>query len=297
MQNGWRSLNINPLLVDPANPNGARIRPLAADLQRVYGDPRLLGIVNILESIDRSLYDEVATHFEHRFSARAGFQVNYTLAWGRGIGGVADGTTRTAPPSPQIASVSGGDYNAPWEWGPTAFDERHRVTIAGNLALPFGIDASPSMTAATARPYTQYRATNPSGDGSLQLLCSSGNSNDVGFGVGQVPCGVDNARGFPLFNANMRLTKNHLSRSREARSFCRVLQPDQSRELRKHHRRQPVCADDVQQADRVSGRNRCGLDHPELVPGPVRRPLLVLAESRPGRKVVSFPASPHNPIR
>ena len=41
---GWRTLNINPLLPDPNNPAGARVRPLAADLQRVYGDPRLLGI-------------------------------------------------------------------------------------------------------------------------------------------------------------------------------------------------------------------------------------------------------------
>ena len=45
---GWRTLNINPLLPDPNNPAGARIRPLAADLQRVYGDPRLLGITNIV---------------------------------------------------------------------------------------------------------------------------------------------------------------------------------------------------------------------------------------------------------
>jgi len=208
MTNGWRSLNINPLLPDPANPNGARIRPLAADFQRVFGDPRIMGIVNILMSNDRSLYDEVATHYEHRFSAQAGFQVNYTLAWGRGIGGVADGTTRTAPPSPQTPNADGGLYNAPWEWGPTAFDERHRVTVAGNFMLPLGIDVSPSLTAATARPYTQYRATNPSGDGSLQLLCPSGNSDDVGFGAGQVPCGVNNARGYPLFNANLRLTKN-----------------------------------------------------------------------------------------
>jgi hypothetical protein len=47
-----------------------------------------------------------------------------------------------------------------------------------------------------------------SGDGSLQLLCPSGDSNNVGFGAGQVPCGVNNARGYPLFNANARVTKN-----------------------------------------------------------------------------------------
>jgi len=200
MQNGWRQLDINPLI------NG--VRPLAANFQRVFGDPRIMGIVNIMTSVDRSLYDEVATHFEHRFSGSAGFQINYTLAWGRGTGGVADGTTRTAPPSPQIASATGGYYNAPWEWGPTTFDERHRLTVAGNFTLPYGIDVSPSITAASARPYTQYRAVSTSGDGSLQLLCPSGDSNNVGFGAGQVPCGVNNARGYPLFNANARVTKN-----------------------------------------------------------------------------------------
>jgi hypothetical protein len=147
---------------------------------------------------------------EHRFSAAAAFQVNYTLAWARGMGGLTDGSNTTGPaaPYPQTASATGGDINAPWEWGPTAFDERHRVVVAGNFSLPFGIELSPSLTAATARPYTQYRATNSSGDGSLQVLCSSGNSNDIGFGAGQVPCGINNARGIPLFNVNARLTKN-----------------------------------------------------------------------------------------
>ena len=30
----------------------------------------------------------------------------------------------------------------------------------------------------------------------------------IGFGAGQVPCGVNNARGLPLFNINTRITKN-----------------------------------------------------------------------------------------
>ena len=56
---------------------------------------------------------------------------------------------------------------------------------------------SPSFTAASARPYTQNRAPNPSGDGSLQILGPDGN-----------PAGINNARGLPLYNFNTRATKN-----------------------------------------------------------------------------------------
>jgi hypothetical protein len=41
-----------------------------------------------------------------------------------------------------------------------------------------------------------------------QILRPSGNSNDVGFGVGQVPCGLNNARGNTLVNFSTRVTKN-----------------------------------------------------------------------------------------
>jgi hypothetical protein len=126
------------------------------------------------------------------------------------MGGVTDGSARRASPAPQIpgTSTSGANIYAPWEYGPTDFDERHRVTVSGVLPLFYGFEASPTLVAATARPYTQYRATNPSGDGSLQLLCPSGDTADLGFGAGQVPCGIGNVRGRPLFNINARITKN-----------------------------------------------------------------------------------------
>jgi hypothetical protein len=195
---GWRSLDINPLL------NG--VRPLASATLATYGDSHYFGPVNIIESVDRSHYSEVIVHAERRFSQTASLQANYTLAWASGMGGTADPLTGAI--APQIASATGGNISAPWEWGPVPYDERHRVTVAGVFNLPFGIDVSPSFTAASARPYTQYRAPNPSGDGSLMILCSSGKMNDVGFGAGSVPCGPGNARGQALVNANARVTKN-----------------------------------------------------------------------------------------
>jgi hypothetical protein len=206
--NGWRTIDINPLLPNPANPSGARIRPLSADTLRVYGDPALLGPVNIIASLNNGWYDEVATHFEKRFGATTAIRTDYVWANARGMGGVTDGSARQAAPFPQTPSATGGDINAPWESGPTAFDERNRVTISGVLPAPWGIEVSPTFVAASARPYTQYRATNPSGQGSLQVLCSTGNTTDIGFGAGQEPCGINNARGFPLVNLNARITKN-----------------------------------------------------------------------------------------
>jgi hypothetical protein len=197
LQKGWRNIDINPLLPDPNNPNGPRVRPLAADFQRVFGDPNLLGIINIGQSVNRGLYDEVALHFERRFTGTASFQTNYTLAWARGMGGALDGALRNASDYPQVASATGGDLYAPWEWGPAAYDERHRVTVAGIFNLPGGFDVAPSVTAATARPYTRINGVNPSGDGNLQLKDASGN-----------PEGIRQARGLALFNANARITKN-----------------------------------------------------------------------------------------
>ncbi|HYL36734.1 MAG TPA: TonB-dependent receptor [Bryobacteraceae bacterium] len=189
LHNGWRPLDINPLI--------SGVRPLAASLKSVYNDPALMGPVYVESAVDRSLYDETAVHFERRFSAKASFQANYVLAWSRGMGGTSDGTIRNAALYPVTPSATGGDIFAPWEFGPTSFDERHRVTFAGVFVLPFKIQVSPSMTAATARPYTLYRAPNPSGDGSLYLLGADGN-----------PIGVNTQRGAALFMLNARLTRN-----------------------------------------------------------------------------------------
>lgn len=193
---GWRNLNINPLLPNPANPTGARIRPLAADLARVYGDPARLGIMNILSSVNESEYDELIWHIEKRFSATTSIRGDYVLAWARGMGGQSDGSTRRASPAPQVASTTGGDIFAPWERGYTPYDERHRVTLSGVLPLPFSFQLAPSLVMASARPYSLNRALNPSGDGSLRVLDAAGN-----------PLPINSARGEALINANARITR------------------------------------------------------------------------------------------
>jgi hypothetical protein len=189
LYDGWRTLEVNPLI------NG--VRPLAAALQSVFGSSTLLGPVYIASAVDHAFYDETVVHFERRFSARASFQANYVLAWANGMGGNGDGTLRSAPQYPQVASATGGAIYSPYEYGPTSYDERHRITAIGVFQIPLKIEIAPTLTFATARPYTLYRAPNPSGDGSLQVVNSDGQ-----------PIGINTERGDPLFMLSARVTRN-----------------------------------------------------------------------------------------
>jgi len=193
--NLWRTLDVNPLI------NG--VRPLAATFQSVLGSSTIMGPVNIASAVDHSLYDETVVHFERRFSTKASFQVNYILAWSNAMGGSGDGTIRTAAIYPQTPSATGGYIYAPYEYGPTSYDERHRVTASGVFNLPFKIEVAPTLTAASARPYSIYRAPNPSGDGSLFVLNANGQ-----------PAGINSQRGNPLFMLSTRVARHFVWRDR-----------------------------------------------------------------------------------
>ena len=145
LHHGWRSLDINPLI------NG--VRPLSALTQKVYGDPNLLGPVDIVTAVGEATYNETAVHFEHRFSAKTSFQVNYILAWSYGQGGNSDGATTLggyASGAPAHSNRFGDGVvftTHRGNRGPTAaVDERHRITATGLFNLPFKIDLTPSLT-------------------------------------------------------------------------------------------------------------------------------------------------------
>ena len=52
-------------------------------------------------------YKETAVHFEHRFSARSSFQINYVLAWSDGSGGNGDGA-RSSSARCHLCALSSG---------------------------------------------------------------------------------------------------------------------------------------------------------------------------------------------
>src|SRR5436190_13448115 len=53
----------------------------------------------------------------------------------------------------------------PGELGPTSTDERHRFVVSGVFDLPWGLQVSPILQAASPRAYTLILGTDRNGDG------------------------------------------------------------------------------------------------------------------------------------
>jgi hypothetical protein len=184
-RNDFRALEINPLI------NG--VRRLAPALQAVYGDPNLIGPLQIQATINKNRYDELAVLFERRMPHTT-FRVTYVLSGAFAYGGQIAGSAYFVP-APQ-------QWNAPFaegEWGPTPSDERHRVVVFGVFELPGGIQLSPIVRTATARPYNLLAGVDLNGDGSI-------NDRYVDPATGQ-QVSVNAGRGDPLLLVDMRATK------------------------------------------------------------------------------------------
>jgi hypothetical protein len=192
VRNGWRRLEINPLL--------ASGRALSPGTERVFGDPNLLGPTTVLCSCNEGQYDAVDVHFEHRLQGGSAFQVNYTLGYARGMGGSTDFTTQGAFAGPERIDPLGDGIYDDYEWGPTAYDERHRATFTGVIPLPGGMTIAPLVTVASARPYTSWSGVGQAASGFGLSLLYARDANGV-------PEGPYNLRGKALINTNARVTK------------------------------------------------------------------------------------------
>lgn len=153
-----RQININPII------NGQR--RLAPDFQRVFGDPEFLSDVWIMSPVNQARYDAL-TFLLQRRTPRATLQAHYTLAGSFSYGGT-------------VGNFSGGGSNAGggstrpmrWdqpkaedEWGPNQTDERHRFVFLGVFEMPYGIQLSPVIQAASARPYNLIAGSDLNRDG------------------------------------------------------------------------------------------------------------------------------------
>lgn len=124
--------------------------------------------INMIGTTNRSLFDSWTTQLRGRFS-RATFSLSYVLANSRSWGGQP------------VASYSGNGIQIapenqfkPGEFGPTRFDERHRIVMSGVFDLDGGIQFSPIVQFATARPYSLNTGVDIDGDGipTIDRLCA-----------------------------------------------------------------------------------------------------------------------------
>jgi hypothetical protein len=178
----------------------------------------VLGSVRGEESIGRSRYDGMNISYRQRGFHKVDLIANYTLA--RAVGYDEDGGSfRNYPRDPR-------NPFSPFEFGPAFNDERHHVTIAGTVNLPWGMAFSPILQAGSARPYNAISSANMlnlsggSSAGALLVLNSDPKNllaTTAMSGLAQAQCyysgnchvaPYDGVRGDPYFNMDVRLAKN-----------------------------------------------------------------------------------------
>jgi len=186
-----RQININPII------NGQR--RLAPDFQRVFGDPDRLSSVLILSPINEARYDALTVLVQRR-TPRATLQAHYTLssayAYGGLFGNFTGGGTNAGGGSTR--PMRWDQPKADDEWGPSLTDERHRFVFFGVFEMPFGIQLSPVVQAASARPYNLIAGTDLNRDGL---------NNDRYIDAGGKQVSINAGRGDPTFLFDLRTTK------------------------------------------------------------------------------------------
>src|SRR5215472_3284851 len=154
-----KTINLDPTI--PVNPSnitttsrtgaaGGFFRPLDAAF-KAAGVP-VLGSVRDETAGGRSRYDAMNLSYRQRGWHKVDWIANYTLA--RAVGYDEDGGSfRYYPRDPQ------NPLN-PFEFGPAFNDERHHVTVASTVHLPWGVEVSPILQAGWARPYLPQSSFN-----------------------------------------------------------------------------------------------------------------------------------------
>jgi hypothetical protein len=181
----------------------------------------VLGSVRDETSIGRSRYDAMNISYRMRGFHRMDVIANYTLA--RAVGYDADGASfRYYPRDPQ-------NPLSPFEFGPAFNDERHHLTMAAIVNLPWGVEISPILQAGSSRPYlvtSSYNQLNLGGgsSGGALIVPNGDPTNVMAFAgtsgatkLAAVQCYYSNnchvvpynsMRGDPYFNVDTRIAKN-----------------------------------------------------------------------------------------
>lgn len=124
--------------------------------------PNRIEQINMIGTTNRSLFDSWTTTFKIR-KRNILFSAAYVLANSRSWGGqpVASYTGNG------IATTLENQFRQ-GEFGPTRFDERHRLVLSGVFTMPAGFQLAPIVQLASSRPYSPTTGVDIDGDGLAQ---------------------------------------------------------------------------------------------------------------------------------
>jgi len=154
-------------------------------------DPRFLQL-GVLEGTGRSEYHGLSLSLRRRYADRWGMSASYTF--GHAMDDVTDFTLETQPDD---------QTNLGAEWGPSSFDQRHRLVASAVWQSPVG-DAvpvwladwslAPIVTYASGRPFTAMTGFDANGDSHAdtdRARLQSGAPADRNSGIGPAYFSVD----------------------------------------------------------------------------------------------------------
>lgn len=167
-----RVQNINPLIRSVCDPDFPGSTPNSPEcvrgaatrfFDRAFEEAGLgagrLGQINMFTSTNRSMFDSWTTSFQGRARGTI-FKISYVLSSSRAWGGQP-----TASYGGNGIAITPEQQFRPEEFGPTRIDERHRIVASGVFDIPWGIQLSPIVQFATARPYSLNTGVDVDGDG------------------------------------------------------------------------------------------------------------------------------------
>jgi carboxypeptidase family protein len=141
--------------------------------------------ISVFRTDNRSSYKALALHLQGNVAKRLSLVANYTLAsaktWGCILGEIFDyvnGVCNTSNP------FGPGDY------GPSGEDVRHRAVLAGTFHVPGGFELTTLIQAESARPFVITTA-----------------NNSARISVNGVPTSLDEFRGTPYIQADLRVSR------------------------------------------------------------------------------------------
>ena len=192
-RNSWKSTDSNPRIDGSPRILSSQFRELTGTIDGVqyFGDGGLMSRIDIMCSCGEQQYDALTFRVQQRFD-NANFQAHYTLAKSESYGG-SSGNRSGAPASQDAFNPRGVG-----EWGPNTIDERHRFVVSGVFELPGGVQLSPVLQAASARPYNLRTGRDTNRDG---------RNNDRYIFPDGTQASVNSARGDHTFVADLRATK------------------------------------------------------------------------------------------
>ena len=123
-----------------------------------------LGQINMIGTTNESRFDSWTTTLRGRLPW-ANVSISYVLANSRAWGGQP-----TASYSGNGIAIAPEHQFEENEWGPTRHDDRHRLVASGVISAPGGIQISPIVQWAAARPYTPIVGFDINGDGQTNIV-------------------------------------------------------------------------------------------------------------------------------